>query len=103
MLQEWNQRGRDGGDLVGRHVHVLKLFRLHNREVAFQACLHSFVFERTVVFDRGVRLGDQCAVLLFGRQVHNAVLVGGSLASLDLAVRGFNEAQTVHLGVHTQA
>ena len=103
MLQEWNQGGRDGRNLVGGNVHVLQLFWLHNGEVSFQTRLDHVVLERTIFLDGRIGLRDHGAVLVFGRQVHHVAFVGCSLAFGHLPVRRFDETETVHLSVHTQA
>ena len=81
----------------------MKLFWLHDREVPFEAGLHHVVLKRTVPLDGRVRLGNHGAVLVLGREVHHVLVVGGSLSLGHLAVRRFDESETVHLGIHTEA
>ena len=85
VLEERDERGRHRHDLLRRHVHVVDLGRRHERELATTgAHEHAVVEEPALVVDVGVRLRDDVAVLVVGREVLD--LVEGD-AVLDPAVR----------------
>ena len=93
MLEERDERRRHRHDLLRRHVHVVDLGRVDVRDLtAAGPHQHLVVLEAAVVVDRGVRLRDDVAVLVVGREVLD---LAGHLAGLDLAVRRLDEAEPV--------
>ena len=102
VLEEGNQRGGDGRNLVRRHVDVLDLLRRHQWEVTLEAGLDDVVLERAVIVEAHRRLRDDGAVLLLGGQVGDALSANLGYALLDFAVRRLDEPEAVHLGVHAK-
>ena len=99
MLQERNQRGRNGYHLAGRHVHVLYAVWRSQNGFAFFTASHQLVDQVTGFVQLGVGLGDHVAAFFDGGQVIDLV---GYLAINDLAVRGFQETELVGTCVHGQ-
>ena len=97
MLEEGDETGGDGDDLLGRDVHQVDLVRSDFEEVAGIAG-GDLADEIALVIDLGVGLGDGFAFLLVGGEVND--LVGdAALFLFDHAVRGLDEAELVHAGV----
>ena len=93
VLEERDERGRHRHDLLRRHVHVVDRVRVDERELATTgAHEHAIVEEPTLVVDVGVRLGDDVAVFVVGREVLDLVERD---AVLDATVRGLDEAEAV--------
>ena len=70
VLEERDERGRHRHDLLRRHVHVVDLVRVDERELtATGAHEHAVVDEPALVVDVGVRLRDDVAVLVVGGEV----------------------------------
>ena len=95
VLQERDQGGGDGGDLVRCHVDQVDLFLRHNREVGEVTCLHHSL-QHTVFIHGCAGLCDGLVLFLFGAEVD------GRLVELDgavnhLAVGGFDETEVVDL------
>ena len=97
MLEEGNQAGSHGNELLGRHVHVVDVRGRDFDELA--AALtggDTFVEVFAGLVDRVVRLPDEELLFLVGGEVFDLV---GHLAVLDLAVRRLDEAELVDPGV----
>ncbi len=101
VLQEGDQAGGNGGDLVRGHVHQLQFLRFHYGEVAHLAGLHALAGEFAGLRHLGVGLGDHLHVLLLGAEVGGRALQV-HLAVLHLTVGRFDEAQAVDLAVHAK-
>ena len=93
MLQEGDQTGGDGHQLLGRHVHVIDLVRWPVDKVRPKAAGHLLGGELTIVVNRLVCLGNVVLLLNVASQVID--LVGDS--ALDhLAVGALYESKIVH-------
>ena len=95
VLQERNQAGRHGNQLLGRNVHVIHPRGLHVNEVALAAAGDAFAQEIALVVNGGVGLGDDEVLLAVGGQVIEMI---GHAAFFDLAVGRFHEAEIIDLG-----
>ena len=73
VLEERDERGGDGDDLLGRHVHVLDLAGAGLRERVPVARRDALGDEVALVVERRVRLGDDVLLLLVGREVLDLV------------------------------
>ena len=89
VLEKRDHRRGDGDQLLGRDVHQLDLFAVHEHELAVLAGIDQLVDEGAVVVERGVGLGDGVPFLLESREVAD---LGGNLAVLDQPVGGLDEA-----------
>ncbi len=99
MLEERNQRGSDGNDLLGRNVHQGDVFgRLHGEFVQVTHG-HQLVDQPVVLIQPCGGLGDHVVGFFDGRQKND--LVGGH-AVLDHTVRAFEEAVLVGAGIGSQ-
>ena len=92
VLQEGHERGGDGHQLFGRHVHVVDLLGRGLGEVAAMAGQDGVAFEAAVFVGDGVGLGDDVVVFVVGRQ-HLDVL--GDAAVFDLAIGRLEEPVVV--------
>ncbi len=93
IFQEWNERGGDRDELLGRHVHEVDLVARHQMHVAGMAAHDQVLGEASAAVDRGIGLGDRVAALLHRREIDHLV---GDAAVFDLAVRRLDEAVFVH-------
>ena len=93
VLEERDERGRHRHDLLRRHVHVVDLVRVDERELtAAGTHEHAVVEEAALVVDVGVRLRDDVAVFVVGGEVLDLLERD---AVLDPAVRRLDEAEPV--------
>jgi hypothetical protein len=79
VLEERDERRGDRDDLLRRHVHVVDLVRVDVRDLAARARTSTFSSRNVPCRRRGVRLRDDVAVLVVGREVLD--LVGGARSS----------------------
>ena len=94
VFQERNQRSRDRGNLVRRHVHQGNLFPVHNREVGQMAHLDFLVMDGTVRIQRRASLGDNLVFFFLRCQV-NRLFIQQNLAVFHPVIRRFDKAQLV--------
>ena len=75
VLEERDQRGRDRDDLLRRDVHVVDLGRVDERDLATARRARARARRVNLPFSSidGVRLGDDVAVLVVGREVLDRV------------------------------
>ena len=73
VLEERDERGRDGDDLLGADVHVLDLAGARLRERVAVARRDALGDEVALVVERRVGLGDDVLLLLVGREVLDLV------------------------------
>ena len=73
VLEERDERGRHGDDLLGAHVHVLDLVRRAPRGTVAVARRDALVDEVALVVERRVGLRDDVLLLLVGREVLDLV------------------------------
>ena len=73
MLEERNQTGRHGYQLLGRHVHVIDLVRQHVDKVRAEPAGHLLCSEVTAIVDRLVGLGNKIFLLKIPCQVVDLV------------------------------
>src|SRR5690554_79270 len=93
VLEERDEGRRDRDHLARGDVHVVDLARVDVLDLStLDAHEHVVLGERAVRLELGVRLGDDEAVLVVGREVVHLV---GDLAAHDLAVRRLDEAEGV--------
>ncbi|CDC97772.1 uncharacterized protein BN576_00508 [Alistipes sp. CAG:268] len=93
VLEERDEARGDRGDLIRSHVHEVHLIGRHDGEVGTLTRLDAVgLQEVALVVDRHVRLGDDLALLLFGRVVADVRVVHVDHPVLDLAVGGLDEA-----------
>ena len=97
VLQEGDQPGGHGDDLLGRDVHVGDAGGFEFEELALVAAGDGLALEGAVLVERGVGLRDDVLFFLVGGEVVDLV---GDLAVDDAAVRGLDEAELVDAGVH---
>ena len=91
MLQERDEGGGDGDDLLRRDVHVIDVFRIHFEDVVAETDGH-LALEAGGVVEFGVGLSDlEFFFLVRGHEFDLA----GDLATHDLTVRSFDEAELV--------
>ena len=100
MLEEWNQAGRHGHQLLGRHVHVIDLFRKHIDKVRPEPACHLLGCEVAVIVDGLVGLGNKIFLLEIACQVVDLV---AHPALHHFPVRTLDEAKIVHTGKRGQA
>ncbi len=86
VLQERNQAGGHGDQLLGRDVHVIDPRRLDVDEVALAAAGDAFAQEIALVVDGRVGLGDDVVLLAVGGEVLDLV---GHAALFDACDRAF--------------
>ena len=99
MLQERNERRRNGNYLARRNVHVLNVLGSASRIVAAVAARNHVCGERAVALHAFANLADVVLVLVHGRKVLD--LVGG-LALFDFAIGSLKEAVVVDASVNGQ-
>ena len=99
VLEERNERGGHRHDLRRGHVDVLDAVGRDQLGLAVDTHRHQLAGQLAFVIDLGVGLGDHVAAFLDGRQEIDLV---GQLLVLDLAVRGFQEAELVEPCVQRQ-
>ena len=102
MLKERNERCSDRCDLDRSHIHKLKLFGSHDREVGIKTRLNAGIDERTVIVDRSITLSNHLAFFNLGCEVNHIVIVQIHLAILHLAVGSLDEAEVVNLCIHAK-
>ena len=73
VLEERDQGGRDGDDLLRAHVHVLDLVRPGLRELVAETRRDPLVEEVALVIEARVGLGDDVLLLLVGGEVLDLV------------------------------
>ena len=73
VLEEWNQRCRDGHELLGRDVHVVHTVARHERYVALLTAEHEVLGECPVLLELRVGLGDDRVFLAIGVEPHDLV------------------------------
>ena len=100
MLEERNQTGRHGHQLLGRHVHVIDLVRQHVDEVRPEPAGHLLGCEVTAVVDGLVGLGNKIFLLKIAGQVVDLV---GHPAPHHFPVGALDKAKVVHTGKRGQA
>ena len=66
VLEEGNQAGGHGDQLLGRHIDVIHFFALFQHEVSSLPAVHQFGGDPPAIIEGGVSLGDDVAVLLPG-------------------------------------
>ena len=100
MLEEGNQCGGNGHHLTGRNVHQGHFIGIGLKHIAVGGA-HGDVFVRQAAFavHGGVSLRDALVLFARGVQMHDLV---GNLAVPDDAVRRFNKAELVDLGIGCQ-
>ena len=97
VLEEWNQTGSNGNELLGRNVHVIHIRGQGFDELAtFFTGGDSFGLENPLLVDRVVSLGDEEILLLVGREILDLI---GDLRIHHPAVWGFNETELVDPGI----
>jgi hypothetical protein len=102
VLEEWDQRGSDGGDLRRSDVHELYLAGGDYGEVRFLTSLDRIADEASIVIKRSIPLSDDelffllCGIVLesFLGEVHTAIL--------HQTIRGSDEAKAIDLGIDTE-
>ena len=100
VLEERDERGGDGDHLPRGDVHVVDVLAGDVLDLAaLDAHQDAVLGERAVRLERGVRLRDDVAVLVVGRQVVDLV---GHLALDHLAVRRLDEPERVDAPVRRQ-
>ena len=92
VLEERNQAGRHGDELLERHVHVADPLRFDFEEVALVADRDFRLGELAMAVVRRAGLRDDEVLFLVGGEVIDLV---GDLAVGDLAVRRLDEAEFV--------
>ncbi len=89
VFEEWNQAGGNGDELLGRNVYVIDLFALLEDEVAGLTAIDQLRGDTAALIERHVRLGDDVAVFLPGREIE-AVGLCGDTAPLEFFVYGIH-------------
>ena len=92
MLEEWDERGGHGDELLGRDVHVIDAGGFDLEEIAPETDGDFFAGEIAVVVDGSIGLADEEGFLAVGGEELDAAC---DTAILDLAVRGLDEAELV--------
>ena len=98
VLEERDQAGGDGDELLGRDIHEVDRLGVDFEEVA--AVAHSdLADEVALLVELGVGLGDDLALLLVGGEVLDLVRHAAVLAD---AVRRLDEAELVDAGIERE-
>ena len=92
VLQERNQRRRDGDQLLRRNVHEIHFHRFHVHEFAALAANDAIRREMALFIHHGIGLGDGELFLAVSREVFDVV---GHAAVFDFAIRRFQETEFV--------
>ena len=100
VLQERNQGGSDGGDLVRSDVDHVNLLTREDRVIGQTTGFHLFA-QQAVLIHRRVSLCDTKVVLLLSSQ-EDGRFVETDLAVDHATVRRGDEAEVVDLGEHTE-
>lgn len=104
VLEERNERRRDGYDLFRRNVHVVYPIARHRQNVVglFVVTDDNHIFrKRSVFIQLRVRLGHDVVVFFIGRQVVD-MLGNHTRLRIDPTVRSFDEAVLVDAGERRQ-
>ncbi len=96
MLEEGNEVGRDGDELLGRHVHERGNRRIHLQEITAVTNRDAAADKAAFFVNLIVRLGDVVVLLLIRREVFDLV---GDYTVLDGTIRSLDEAEFVDPGV----
>ncbi|MNQ40213.1 hypothetical protein D3C85_538590 [compost metagenome] len=99
VLEERNQRGRDGNHLLGRYVHQGDVFRRLHGEFVHVAHGHQLVHQLTLLVEGRRGLGNHVVGFFDRRQEHDLV---GHLTALYHTVRALEEAVLVGAGIGGQ-
>ena len=92
VLDERNERGRDGERLVGRDLHEIHVLALHERRDAFFADFDYFFGELPFLIARRRRVRDR--ILLFFNRINIDDLFGHA-ALLHFCIRRFDDAEFI--------
>src|SRR6185437_14678829 len=99
MLEERDERGRHGHDLLRAHVHVVDAIARHQSEFVLIPAGHQLVQQLAVRAEHRVRLRDREFAFLDGGQIVDLL---SDTAVVDTAVRRLEEAILVRPRVHRQ-
>jgi hypothetical protein len=102
VLQEWDERCGDRGNLLRRYVHEVNVCRGHNGEVGVLTTLDDFTDKGSVVVQRGIALTDDVVLLLVGSEIDDIVVIEVGNTILYLTVRSRDEAEFINLGIDTE-
>ena len=75
VFQEGNKACRYRCNLLRRHVHEVYLGGLHHGEVGILATLYHIADKGSVFVQRRVALSDDVVFFLFGRKIHQVLVV----------------------------
>src|SRR5208282_3201667 len=89
VLEERDEAGGHGDELIGRNVDVVHFLAALEHEVARLAAVDQFGVDQPASVQRDIGLGDDVAVLLPGREIE-AVGLRGDLAALQLLVHSID-------------
>ena len=98
MLQEGDQRCAQSHDLVRSNVHIFHFVLGQDREVACLARLDHVFHEVSFFINIHIRLGDLGRIFFLGAEVSDFLDI--HLAIVNLAVRCFDKAHLIDLGVY---
>ena len=101
MFQEWNQRCSHRNNLVRSNIHVAQFFWLNHREVTFESCFNSVVFENAFICNRGVSLSYIVSIFFFCSQI-NYIFRHVHFSIAHLSIRCLDESHAVHFGMYTK-
>ena len=92
VLEERNQAGRDGNELLRRNIHVVDLARFHFQKVAAVTDGNFFSGEMTFRVHRRIRLRDDEIFFAIAGQIIDLI---GHAAVLDFSIGRFDETEFV--------
>ena len=102
MLEEWNERCGDRGNLLRRDIHQVNLSRRHNREVGILTALDYVTDEAAIITQRSITLTDNVTLLFLSSQIYDTVVIQIGDTIFHLTVRSGDKAELVNLGIDTQ-
>ena len=103
VFEERDEAGRDGGDLVRRHVHEVHLLGIHRRIVGLHTRFDALRVEEVALFvDAGRSLRDDEVLLLFGAHVDDILVFHIHLAVLYAAIGRLDEAHVADLRIDAE-
>ena len=102
VLEEWNQRCSDRGNLLWRYIHEVDICRWNYWEVGILTALYNRTDKCTIIIQRCITLTDDVLSLFLSCQIYDTVVAQISYTIFYLTVRSLDESELINLSIYTQ-